>query len=57
MIRDPHFSDYQEKRDALESKYLNKEITYADYVQQRDELDTTYTKEVQTRESNMAPAE
>ena len=57
LIRDPHFSDYQSKRDTLESKYLNKEITYADYVQQRDELDKNYSKEVQTRESNMAPKE
>ena len=57
LIRDPHFSDYQEKRNALESKYLSKEITYGEYVKQADELEETYSKEVQTRESNLAPVE
>ena len=56
LIQDPHFSDYKEKRDALESKYLSKEITYADYLKQMKELDETYSKEVQAREANIDPA-
>lgn len=49
IIKDPHYSGYQDKRDALESRYLKKEITYADYLEQVKELDDTYTKEVNER--------
>lgn len=49
LIKDPHFTHYQEKRDALESRYLKKEITYADYLEQVKELDDTYTQEVEKR--------
>ena len=49
IIKDPHFSHYQEKRDSLESQYLSKEISYADYVKQLEELDDQYSKEVQDR--------
>lgn len=51
IVKDPHFAGYKEKRDHLESQYLNKEITYADYVAAVDELDQTYNKEVQERNS------
>ena len=51
IIQDPHFTDYQEKRDQLESDYLNKKITYVEYVEGMDELDAIYTKEVKERES------
>lgn len=49
LIRDPHFADYQEKRDDLERQYLRKEITYAEYVEQKDQLDEKYDREVQER--------
>jgi hypothetical protein len=49
IIRDPHFAEYKDKRDILESAYLRKEITYAEYIEQRDELDEKYDKEVQER--------
>jgi len=49
FLEDPHFADYKEKRDTLESQYLRKEITYAEYIKQRDRLDETYDKEVQER--------
>lgn len=51
IIQDPHFTEYQEKRDKLESDYLNKKITYAEYVEEMDELDKTYSEEVEERES------
>jgi hypothetical protein len=51
FIRDPHFAAYKDKRDALESSYLRKEITYAEYIEQRDKLDDQYDKEVQKRTS------
>ncbi len=53
IIQDPHFADYKEKRDALESQYLRKELSYADYKKQVEELDNKYNKEVQTRETKM----
>ena len=49
FVRDPHFTQYKENRDALESEYLHKEITYAEYVEQRDRLDAQYDKEVYQR--------
>ena len=54
IIKDPHFADYKEKRDALESHYLHKEIDYAQYVEQMDALDQQYTKEVKERDESMA---
>lgn len=51
FIRDPHFTEYKQNRDALESSYLKKEITYAEYITQRDVLDEQYSKEVQKRTS------
>lgn len=49
LLKDPHFADYQQKRDDLEREYLNKKITYAEYVEKRDQLDIIYAKEVQAR--------
>ncbi|MCK5178434.1 MAG: hypothetical protein KAR32_02810 [Candidatus Omnitrophica bacterium] len=49
FIRDPHFSEYKERRDDLERQYLHKEITYAQYIEQKDRLDETYDREVQER--------
>lgn len=49
LIKDPHYTHYQENRDSLESQYLKKEITYADYMKQLGELDDQYSKEVQDR--------
>lgn len=48
-VNDPHFANYQEKRDALESRYLQKEISYAEYLEQRTALDDQYAQEVQER--------
>ena len=57
FIRDPHFTEYKNNRDELESSYLRKEITYAEYIQQRDKLDDKYTEEVQKRNSVIMPPE
>lgn len=53
FIKDPHFAQYQEKRDTLERKYLNDEISYAEYSLSMDELDETYAGEVQERNSKL----
>lgn len=50
FINDPHFAEYKEKRDAVESMYLNKEIDYVEYTNQMDELESKYTAEVQARD-------
>ena len=50
FIKDPHFSDYKDSRDDLESSYLRKEITYAEYMEQKGEVDNQYSREVQERD-------
>lgn len=49
ILKDPHYADYKEKADTLESSYLKKEITYAEYLEKKKELDENYDKEVQER--------
>jgi len=49
IIRDPHFTEYKEEREAIESQYLNKELTYAEYVEKMDVLEEQYTRDVQKR--------
>ena len=49
IIKDPHYTQYKKKRDAVESLYLRKEITYADYLKQIKEIDDNYLKEVKER--------
>lgn len=48
-VQDPHFANYKEKRDELESQYLQKKISYAQYLEQRTALDDKYAQEVQER--------
>lgn len=56
FIKDPHFTDYKEKRDDLELEYVRKEITYAEYMERRDQLDAIYDRQVQERnEKIMSP--
>jgi len=49
FIRDPHFRNYKQAIDDLESQYLKKDISYAEYVEQKEKLDTKYSREVQER--------
>ena len=49
IIQDPHYAEYQAQLDALEHKYLQKEISYAEYLEKKSQLDDTYTKEVKER--------
>ena len=49
IIEDPHFTGYEQKKDALESEYLRHKITYAEYLERKEKLDNTYTKEVKER--------
>lgn len=53
FIRDPHFVKYRDQRNALESEYLQKKISYAEYIQQRDALDENYAKDVQERDQKI----
>ncbi|MBI5149951.1 MAG: hypothetical protein HZA28_04185 [Candidatus Omnitrophica bacterium] len=48
-VKDPHFENYQQQRDNLESRYLGKEISYAQYLEQRTALDDRYSREVAER--------
>ena len=57
FIRDPHFTSYKRDRDALESSYLKKEITYAAYIEQKDKMDDQYSKEVQERNAIISSQE
>ena len=57
FIRDPHFTDYKEKRDDLERQYLRKEITYVEYIEKKDRLDGTYDREVQERTNKIMSQE
>lgn len=56
-LRDPHFAEYKQKLDALESEYLRKEITYAEYVNKKNKLDAMYDREVQERTSIISSSE
>ena len=56
LLEDPHFAEYQKNLDALESRYLAKEITYAEYLEQKKGLDEKYTKEVKDREEIISPS-
>ncbi len=49
IIEDPHYSSYKEKKDAMESKYLRKEITYSEYLDETQKLDDMYAQEVDER--------
>ena len=53
-VQDPHFTDYKNKRDDIESQYLKKELTYAQYLENLKELEDTYSQEVQERNEKIA---
>ncbi|MFT5169434.1 MAG: hypothetical protein ACI9F2_000065 [Lysobacterales bacterium] len=53
LIKDPHFAEYKEKRDAIESMYLNKGIDYVEYTNQMEELDGRYVQEVEERNAKI----
>lgn len=57
FIRDPHFAEYQRRRDHLEKIYLHKDITYAQYVEQKNQIDETYAREVQERNNKIMSSE
>ena len=55
FLKDPHYAEYQEKMDSLESEYLSKKITYAEYVERKGKLEETYNKEVKERNDIITP--
>ena len=57
LMEDPHFAEYQKKRDVLESEYLQKKITYAEYMESKNKLDEKYAQEVQERNAKIISQE
>ena len=51
ILRDPHFTNYEQASEHLESQYLQKKISYAEYLEKKKELDDQYSKEVQKRDA------
>lgn len=49
ILKDPHYADYREKMDALESSYLQKKITYVEYQDKKKDLEDQYTDQVNKR--------
>lgn len=52
-IEDPHYMDYRQNRDELESSYLKGEITYAEYLESKKQMDDDYDREVREREQKI----
>lgn len=50
VFEDPLYVDYQQQLDALESRYLNQEISYAEYVEKKGDLEDQYTQEADRRQ-------
>ena len=53
LVRDPHFTKYQENLGQLEHSYYQKELTYSQYLDKKKMLDDHYAKEVQAREETI----
>ena len=54
LLKDPHYSGYKEKSDALEHEYLQGKIAYPQYLERKKQLDDDYAKEVQDRNAKIA---
>ena len=54
-LKDPHYAEYKENSDALESKYLAGGIPYAEYVEKKKDLDLKYDREVKERNAILNP--
>lgn len=54
VMKDPHFSKYEEEQNALEHAYLQKEIPYSDYEARRKEIQAKYEQEVEEREQKIS---
>lgn len=50
FIQDPHFAEYKEKRDQIESMYLDGSIDYVEYTERMEMLENKYTADVQERD-------
>ncbi len=55
LMRDPHYTRYQQQLNELESSYLKGSLSYADYLEKKKQIDDTYTQEVQEREQIIHP--
>ncbi len=50
VLRDPAFTEYQEQLEALESRHLAGEISYAEYVAEQKEIQEDYDRQVRHRD-------
>jgi hypothetical protein len=53
ILQDPGFANYEQKLNALEKKYLQKEITYAEYLEEKKEIENNYEREVKRQEAQV----
>ncbi len=53
VLRDTAFTEYQQKLDAVESRYLSGEATYAEYVTEKKEIEEGYSRKVGRRDKIM----
>ena len=51
LVTDPHFTEYQNNMDALESSYLKGEIKYPEYLDKKKKLEDTYTQQQKKQEN------
>ncbi|HRZ40492.1 MAG TPA: hypothetical protein P5246_05740 [Candidatus Omnitrophota bacterium] len=51
VLRDPAFTEYQEQMEALESRHLAGEISYAEYVAEQKEIQEGYDRQVRHRDA------
>ncbi|MFH1359661.1 MAG: hypothetical protein ABIJ41_01315 [Candidatus Omnitrophota bacterium] len=53
LVKDPHYTAYQQQMDNLESSYLSDELSYPEYLKRKQHLEDNYSKEVEEREQKI----
>ena len=53
IFQDPGFANYEQKLNALEKRYLQKEITYAEYLEQKNQIEENYDREIKKQKTAM----
>jgi hypothetical protein len=51
VLKDPDFSNYQQKLDDLEKQYLDKKITYAEYLERKKKIEEDYAQKTQEQKN------
>lgn len=47
LLKDPNYTTYKEKNEALEHEYLQEKITYPQYLERKKQLEEDYAREAQ----------